>query len=110
MPALAGTGLTQPALSQQNGQYYLLTRPVVFTEKLPAAGTKGDILLADFSQYAIGLRQGLSLERSGHAGFTTDETYFRMVTRIDGQGTWKSAVTPKNGNSLSWCVVIENRP
>jgi HK97 family phage major capsid protein len=56
VPALAGTGLTQPALSQQNGQYYLLTRPVVFTEKLPAAGTKGDILLADFSQYAIGLR------------------------------------------------------
>jgi hypothetical protein len=33
-----------------------------------------------------------------------------MVTRIDGQGTWKSVVTPKNGNSLSWCVVIENRP
>jgi HK97 family phage major capsid protein len=97
-------------LSFDGDQYTLLTRPVVFSEHMKALGTKGDVLLADLSQYAIGLRQGLALERSGHAGFQTDETYFRAITRVDGQGTWKSAVTPKNGDSLSWCVTLDARP
>jgi HK97 family phage major capsid protein len=100
----------RPPLSFDGDQYTLLTRPVVFSEHMKALGTKGDVLLADLSQYAIGLRQGLALERSGHAGFQTDETYFRAITRVDGQGTWKSAVTPKNGDSLSWCVTLDARP
>jgi HK97 family phage major capsid protein len=92
-----------------DGTGTLLTRPVHFTEKLPALSSKGDILLADFSQYAIGLRQGAALEKSNAAGFTTDTTYFRVVTRLDGQGTWKSAMTPKTGDSLSWCLTLEAR-
>jgi HK97 family phage major capsid protein len=103
-------GLRAPAVVQaDDGSFRLFTRPVLVTEKLPALGSQGDILLADFSQYAIGLRQGAALEKSIHPGFTNDTTYFRIITRLDGQGTWKSAVTPKVGDSLSWCVTLAAR-
>src|SRR5206468_537988 len=96
-----------PIVTQNaDGSMSLLTRPIVFTEKLPALSSQGDLLLADLSQYAIGMRQGAALEKSMHAGFTTDQTYFRVITRLDGQGTWKSAVTPKSGDSISWCVTL----
>ncbi len=73
------------------------TRPVLFTEKLPAVGTVGDLILADFSQYKIGLRQDMSLDRFAHAGFTTDTTYYRGILRADGQGKWSSPYTPAAG-------------
>jgi HK97 family phage major capsid protein len=103
-------GSAVPVVQQaDDGSLTLLTRKVVPTEKLPALGSEGDILLADFSQYSIGLRQGAALEKSAHAGFTTDTSYFRVVTRLDGQGTWKTAMTPVNGDSLSWCVTLAAR-
>ena len=109
VPAITG-GFTQPAVTHgQNGEYTLFTRPVVFTTKNPTKGSKGDVILCDLTQYAIGLRTGMALERNPYSNFATDETVFRLLTRLDGQGTWKSAVTPKNGDSLSWVVVVEDR-
>jgi HK97 family phage major capsid protein len=100
-----------PLVTQQSdGKLYMLSKEILFTEKLPTLGNQGDILLADFSKYAIGLRQGTTLEQSQQAGFTTDSTYFRVITRLDGQGTWKAPVTPKNGSTLSWCVTLAARP
>jgi HK97 family phage major capsid protein len=111
---VAGTenvGGSAVAVVTQNGDGTLsmLTRPIIFTEKLPVLSSQGDLLLADLSQYAVGMRRGAALEKSMHAGFTTDQTYFRVITRLDGQGTWKSAVTPKNGDSISWCVALGAR-
>ena len=54
-----------------DGSFSMLTRPLLFTEKLPALGDEGDILLADFSQYALGQRAGMGIEKSRHAGFLT---------------------------------------
>jgi len=34
---------------------------------------------------------------------------FRVILRADGQGSWSQAVTPKNGDSVSWCVVLQAR-
>lgn len=103
-------GLRAPAVVQaDDGSFRLFTRPVIASEKLAAVGTVGDIILADFSQYMIGMRQGASLEKSGHAGFLDDSSYFRIIERVDGQGSWKSALTPKNGDSLSWCVTLATR-
>ena len=87
----------------------LLGLPIVFTEKVPAVGSKGDILLADFSQYAVGLRKEVSIEKSGHVGFTRDMQTYRSVIRFDGMGLWSGPFTPKNGSTLSWCVTLEAR-
>jgi HK97 family phage major capsid protein len=94
-----------------DGSMEMLTLPILFSEKLAALGTQGDLLLADFSQYSIGIRREIRLEKSMHAGFTTDSTYMRLSARVDGQGTWKTAVTPAKGtNSLSWAVTLAARP
>ena len=43
----------------------ILTRPVIFTEKTEKLGDLGDILLADLSQYVVGLRSEMrSIRRS----------------------------------------------
>ena len=46
------------------GGFSILTRPVIFTEKMPALGTEGDIGLYDFSQYSVGLRKEVGVEKS----------------------------------------------
>ncbi len=105
-------GTTYPVLVQLpggSGGFTILTRPVVFTEKLPALGTVGDILLVDFSQYAVGMRREIGIDKSGHAGFLTDQTAYRAILRCDGQGRWKSAFQPLNGDPLSWCVALATR-
>lgn len=111
MNLAVGTGGApiQPAVLQQNGQFSLLGKPVLFTEKVPAAGTKGDFLLVDLSQYAIGLRKEVSLDKSIHVGWTTDQSSYRAILRADGMGTWDKAITPRAGDSLSWCVALGTR-
>jgi len=97
-------------LSQDGkGNYTMLGRPALFTEKLPSLGTAGDVLLADFSQYSIGLRKDVSVEKSSHLGFLSDTSYYRCLMRADGQGRWSKPMTPKSGDSLSWCVVLAGR-
>lgn len=86
----------------------LLGKPVLMTEKTPALGSKGDIMLVDFSRYLIGLRQELVIDRSNAPGWTRDVESFRCIVRVDGQCLWKSAITPTNGGStLSWAVALD---
>jgi hypothetical protein len=51
----------------------------------------------------------MGIEKSSHAGFLTDTSYYRVINRLDGTGSWKSAMTPKNGDSLSWAVTLAAR-
>lgn len=108
--AVGTGGSVVPVMSESNGQFKILTRPVVFTEKLNALGDLGDIMLCDFSQYVAGImRNGMRLDRSGHVKFSTDETVWRIIMRADGQGSWKQAFQPVNGDSLSWAVTLAAR-
>jgi HK97 family phage major capsid protein len=63
----------------------LLGKPVIVTDKLPAVGTKGDIMIGDFSRYYIGDRGGIQVASSIHDRFRYDETVIRLVKRHDGQ-------------------------
>ncbi len=98
-----------PVMTESDGSFKVLTRPVIFTEKLPALGSKGDIVLADLSQYAIGLRKEVSLDKSNVPGWLEDSADYRTIVRVDGQGTWDGPITPRNGDTLSWCVAIAER-
>lgn len=103
------SGQLQPAVTSNGVDYTLMSRPVVFSEKAPTLGTKGDILLLDPTQYYIGLRQDFVLDRSQHLGFASDSTYFRLVCRVDGCGSWRTYYTPKNGSTKSWAVALATR-
>lgn len=100
----------QVLLQQQaDGSFTMMGRPVFVTDKLPTLGTKGDVMFVDFQQYAIGMRLEVNVETSNAPGWQTDEQSFRIKVRTGGQGKWPEAITPKNGDSLSWCVTLATR-
>jgi len=81
--------------------------PMIVSEKCSALGTKGDVILADWSHYLIGDRGGLRTDYSQHFKFQTDQMAYRCIKRVDGQPWLKSAITPRNGGvTLSPFVTI----
>lgn len=86
--------------------------PFIPTEKCQAMGTQGDIALCDFGHghYVIGdrkMRITASRHVPGSYGFTTDETFWKIVLRVDGQPLMTSAITPYRGaNTLSAFIVL----
>ncbi len=99
-----------PVMTESNGEFKILTRPVLFTEKTEPLGNKGDIMLADFSQYVVGLRQDMRFDTSIHVAFETDEILSRIIERHDGQPLWDSALTLEDGTTeVSPFVVLEAR-
>ena len=116
MSVAVGTGgapVWLPAGGASGSPYNTLWgRPVLFSEKMQALGTAGDIGLADFSQYLVADKAGggVKMATSIHIKFDYDETAFRFVLRYDGQPWWLSAITPKRGsNSLSPLVRLATR-
>lgn len=95
--------------ADSKGNMTLFGRPVVVTDKCQPLGTTGDIILADLTQYIIGLRAQAFLA-SPYPGFTTDELAFRLTIRVDGQPVLDRPITPRNGTTtLSHFIVLENR-
>lgn len=76
----------------------LLGRPVIFTEKVPATGSAGQLSFVDLGFYLIGDRQTMQAASSEHYKFQNDVTSFRIVERVDGRPWLQSAITPKNGS------------
>ena len=68
-------------------------RPVIETEYNPSLGVAGDIVLAAPSQYALISKGGIQSASSIHVKFTTDETAFRFVYRVDGEPAWNDKVS-----------------
>ncbi|HVB67968.1 MAG TPA: phage major capsid protein [Acetobacteraceae bacterium] len=75
----------------------LLGRPVVPVEYAEAAGTPGDIILADFSQYVMADKNAMQQMSSIHVRFLTDEMTFRLTYRCDGEPIWQAPLTPFKG-------------
>jgi HK97 family phage major capsid protein len=105
---VGGTATYIPA-SSDDELPRLLGRPVYVCEQGKTLGQKGDIVLADPTQYQIATRE-LRLQSSIHSGFTSDETLYRFILRADGQPTWRAPVTQLNGSgTLSPYVTLEAR-
>lgn len=71
----------------------LLGRPYYDVEYLPTLGTAGDLLLVSPSQYQMIEKNGIQTASSIHVYFTTDESAFRFVYRVDGAPIWNSTLT-----------------
>jgi len=110
-------GLAQDATAGSNTGSILdlstmtcLGRPIILTEKCAGAAVTGDIILADWQSYIVANRSleiSASREVPGSYGFLTDETFWRVVLRVDGQPVLDAAVTPKLGtDTLSPFVVL----
>jgi HK97 family phage major capsid protein len=62
----------------------LMGIPVVLTEKVNPLGTAGDVLLADFSMYAVQLVRDIEIAASADAYFEYDQTAYRLTVYADG--------------------------
>lgn len=87
----------------------LLGRPIVFTEMCPTVGTVGDIILGNWSQYLEGVYQPMKSDESIHVRFLNLERTFRFYERNCGAPWWRSALTPKNGSTISPFVTLATR-
>jgi HK97 family phage major capsid protein len=77
----------------------LLGRPTFCTEKLPALGTKGDLMLIDPSYYVIGDRMQIELAASEHVNFLKNQMTWRVVERVDGQPWLDKPITLQDGST-----------
>lgn len=85
-------------------------RPVIPVEQCAALGTKGDIMLVDFSDYYLLEKGGVESAFSVHLRFDYNETAFRWTVRLDGQHIRNSTLAPYKGSkSLSTAVALATR-
>jgi HK97 family phage major capsid protein len=104
----AGIPAWQPS-AREGAPNLLLGRPIYFTEFCPTLGTVGDLLFVDWSQYLEITLGGINTAESVHVRFLNNERAFRVSVRNDGKGWWRSALTPKNGSTLSPFVALATR-
>ncbi len=86
----------------------LLGRPALPTEKVPALGTKGDLMLVDPSFYVIGDRMQVEIAASEHVNFLKNQMTWRVVERIDGQPWMDKAVTLQDATTQVSPFVVLN--
>lgn len=82
--------------------------PVLVSDKLPALGTKGDVMLADFSKYILGDRMELQIDVSPHVKFINNQMVWRVVWRGDAQPWLNSYITHADGATTVSPFVVLN--
>jgi HK97 family phage major capsid protein len=71
----------------------LLGLPIFFSEKLPALGSIGDVILADLQYYLIGERSQLEIAMSPHVAFLNNQMTYRVLSRLDGKPWLDNKIT-----------------
>lgn len=90
--------------------YMLLGRPVVITGRVKPLSSKGDVLLLDPTQYAIGIRRQITIDRSPHVYFSSDRLAIRGKFRGDGLSLWDAPKTSQEGSTtVGPAVVLQAR-
>lgn len=79
----------------------LMGRPIYFVEECAALGSAGCLRLVNWNEYLEGLYQNANGTSSVHVRFVNHERAFKFVARNAGACWWRSALTPKNGSTLS---------
>lgn len=92
------------------GNLRIFGRPVDITDACAPLGTVGDVLLADWSRYCVGLRADASIARDDSRYFDTDETAFKLRVRIDGKPGDAAATKLRDGtNTVGPFIALETR-
>lgn len=84
----------------------LMGIPLIWTEKCSALGTKGDLVLADWSYYVIGDRQQIVVDWADQLYFLTIQDAVRLYERIDGKPWMDGTYTPRKGSARSPFVIL----
>ncbi|WAP67221.1 phage major capsid protein [Jiella pelagia] len=114
------SALTQIATMQDpSGQYIwkpnavdgfagtLLGYPLRWHNRMPALGSKGDVILADWSHYLIKDGSGPFVAASEHVKFTSNKTVIKIFWNVDGQPWLKAPIKEENGYEVSPFVGLD---
>ena len=86
----------------------LMGIPASVTDHQPAVGTTGDVILADLSQYLIGDRLTMTVEKSAlGSGFVKSTSNFRVKSRVDGRYWIQSKTTTEASQQVSPVVILQ---
>jgi HK97 family phage major capsid protein len=80
--------------------------PLIFTGKTPVLGSKGDLMLIDFSYYMIKEGSGPYFAMSEHVYFTTNKTVVKMFKMVDGAPWIKSTLLLEDASTTVSPIVI----
>jgi len=113
MSIAVGTGgslVYQPSLVEGRPPT-LLGRPIFFSEHAKTLGTVGDLVLANWMEYADAVStSGVQSSSSAHVRFLNDELCFKFTFRADGRPLWDLPLTPAESSStLSPFVTLATR-
>ncbi len=108
------SGIAAPITQDASGALFILGRPVISCEHMQALGSKGDLALVDFNAYAVGMRNGVSMDTSIHVGWSTGSVAFRGLLRVDGRPLLSAPVSLPDASSpparfVSPFVTLEDR-
>jgi HK97 family phage major capsid protein len=84
--------------------------PLIYNERSPALGSRGDLMLVDLAKYLIKDGSGPSIAVSEHFKFDSDEVAFRLTWRVDGQSWLTAPVLLEEGtagNTVSPFVILD---
>lgn len=81
------TGFMASQSKEMNGY------PYISTLRLPALGSKGDVLFGKFSEYIVAMEEEVVVQRSEHYAFNRNVTAFRVSTVIGGKNSQPRAFT-----------------
>jgi HK97 family phage major capsid protein len=118
MALTVGTGGSAVWLTDGRGApvLTLLGRPVIMTEKAPAAlGSVGDLSFVDFSMYLIGDYQTLTIDSSPHVKFTSTRrrsgpSPATTAGRGSSRRSPRTTTAPRSRLSCSWAPARNRTP
>ncbi len=85
----------------------LLGYPVRWDNRSPGLGSKGDVLLADWSHYLIKDGSGPFVAASEHVKFTSNKTVIKIFWNVDGAPWLTAPLAEENGYEVSPFVGLD---
>lgn len=85
----------------------LLGLPVLFNQRNPLLGVKGDLGLYDISKYLIKDGSGPIVSMSEHVYFTTNKTLVKIVWNVDGRPWLTAPIQGENTDTMSPFVALD---
>lgn len=81
-------------------------KPVLWSERSPNLGTRGDLVLCDLSYYLVTAGYPMSIELSEHEKFSQGITVIRLLGGHDADAWLKDPITHEGGRQRSPFVVL----
>ncbi|MDB5522779.1 MAG: phage major capsid protein [Rhizobium sp.] len=85
----------------------LLGYPVRWNNRAPALGTKGDVILADWTYYLIKDGSGPFVAASEHVEFLNNKTVIKIFWNVDGAPWMNAPIKEENGYEVSPFVGLD---